>query len=96
MQSLFEFLVSVINHINGLHLFWNSFEWFYLQISSDAKSFFPVLSKVLWLKINSCYSILFTNLKQNKHNIISSRVISSHIGPVYIETSYSWYYTRIA
>ena len=37
----FERLVSVINHyhINGLHLFWNSFEWFYLQISSDAKYF---------------------------------------------------------
>ena len=28
MQSFFEFLVSVINdyHINGLHLFWESFE----------------------------------------------------------------------
>ena len=43
MQSLFEFLVSVINHyhINGLHLFlfWESFEWFCLQISRDAKYF---------------------------------------------------------
>ena len=37
-----EFLVSVINHyhINGLHLFWHSFEWFCLEISSDAKYFF--------------------------------------------------------
>ena len=35
MQPFSKFLVSVINHyhINGLHLFWNSFEWFCLQIS---------------------------------------------------------------
>ena len=26
-------------YINGLHLFWNSFEWFCLQISTDAKYF---------------------------------------------------------
>ena len=39
---LFELLVSVINHyhINRLHLFWDSFEWFCLQINSDAKYFF--------------------------------------------------------
>ena len=37
----FEFLVSVINHYhsNGLHLFWDSREWFCLQISCDAKYF---------------------------------------------------------
>ena len=42
MLSFFEFLVSIINHyhINGLHLFRDSFEWFFLQISSDAKYFF--------------------------------------------------------
>ena len=41
MQSFFEFLVSVINyyHINVLYLFWDSFEWFCLQISSDPKYF---------------------------------------------------------
>ena len=39
MQSFFYFLVSVINHycIYRLHVFWDSFEWFCLQISSDAK-----------------------------------------------------------
>ena len=39
MNCFFKFLVSVINYyyINGLHLFWDSFEWFCLQISSDAK-----------------------------------------------------------
>ena len=38
----FKFLVSVINHfhIKELHLFWDSFEWFCLQISSDTKYFF--------------------------------------------------------
>ena len=42
MQSFFKFLISVINHyhINGLHLFWDSFEWFCFQISSDAQYFF--------------------------------------------------------
>ena len=60
----FEFLVSVINHchINVLHLFWDSFQWLCFQIS-DAK-YFSLLSKALWLRINSCYCILFSNLKQ--------------------------------
>ena len=66
--NLFEFLLLVINHyINGLHLFWDSFDWFCLQISSDAKYFFLLLSKALCWKINSCYSILFSNLKQKKN-----------------------------
>ena len=89
MQSFFKFLVTVINHYpsNGLHLFWDSFEQSSLQIS-DAKCF-RLLSKALWLRINSCYSILFSNLKQNKKKyIIISRVISSHMGPMYIETLY--------
>ena len=35
MESFFEFLVSVINpyHIDGLGLFWDSFEWFCFMIS---------------------------------------------------------------
>ena len=46
----FQFLLSVINHyhINGLHLFWDSFKWFCLQISSDGKYF---SSLVLGIKI---------------------------------------------
>ena len=53
-QSFFEFLVSVTNHfhINGLHLFWDSFEWFCFQISSDANYFCPGLSSP---RISSCY-----------------------------------------
>ena len=41
MQSVFEFLVVVINHyhINWFHLFWDSFKWFCLQISRDSKYF---------------------------------------------------------
>ena len=44
MQSFFKFLVSEINHyhINGLHLFWDSFEWFCLQIVVT-QNIFPLL-----------------------------------------------------
>ena len=62
----------------------HSFEWFSLQICSDAK-YFSLLSKALWSRINSCYSILFSNLQTKKeHNVISSRVISSHMGSLSI------------
>ena len=54
------------------------------------QNIFPLLCKALWSRNNSCYSILFSNLKlkKNKHNIIISRVISNYMGPVYIETPY--------
>ena len=88
----FGFLVSVINHyhINELHLFWDSFEWFCLQISSDAKYFCPLLSKALWSRINSCYRMLFLIWCKNEHNIISW-AISSYMGAMYIETPYIWF-----
>ena len=49
MQSFFEFLVLIINryYINGLHLFWDSFEWFCLQISIDAKYFSSIVQVIL-------------------------------------------------
>ena len=49
MQSFFVFLVSVIDHypINGLHLYWNSFDWFFLQISSDAKYFSSLVQGIV-------------------------------------------------
>ena len=61
----FEFLFSIINHyhINGLHLFWDSFEWFLSPNKSWRKIFFPHLSEALWSRINCCHSILFSNLK---------------------------------
>ena len=70
-KIFFEFLVSVINHyhINGLLLFCDSFEWFCLQISCDI-IFFPLLSKTLRSRINSCYSILFSSLKQKKNTLL--------------------------
>ena len=114
MQSFFEFLVSAINHyhINGLHVFWISFEWFCLQINTDTKycSFLikdiviEVIYKALcfdvaqgrmngapnetrlWLRLNSCYSILFSNLKQKEHNIIICSGFSCHMDPMYIES----------
>ena len=47
--SVFEFLVSVINHyhVNGLCLFWDSFEWFCFQISSDAKYFSSLIQGIV-------------------------------------------------
>ena len=51
------------------------------------QNIFPPLSKAMWPRINCCYSIQFSNHK-NEHNIISSRVISSHVGPMYIKTPY--------
>ena len=44
-----EILVKVINHdhIIELHLFWDSYEWFCLQISSDTKYFFTLVQRIL-------------------------------------------------
>ena len=69
MQSFFEFLLSVINHyhINGLHLFWDSLEWFFSLNKEWRNIFLPLLSKALWSKISCCYSILYSNLKQKKN-----------------------------
>ena len=47
---------------------------------------FPLFSKALWSRINSCYIKLFSNLKQNRHNMIISRSTSNHMGPMYIVT----------
>ena len=89
MQSFFEFLVSVIDHyhINGLHLFWDSFEWFCLQKSNDAKYLFLFfLSNALWLIVVIVYYFQFWKTK--KSNKIISRVISSHMCLMDIETLY--------
>ena len=48
-----SFLVINHYHINKLHQFWDSFEWFCFQISRET-NIFPFLSKVLRLRINSC------------------------------------------
>ena len=71
-------------YINGLHLFWMILS----PNKYQCKIYFPLVSKALWSRINSYYSILFSNLKQKKKkkHIIISRVISSHMGSMYIET----------
>ena len=50
---------------------------------------FLLLSKILWSRINNCYSILFSDLKQKEHCIIINRVINSHRGLMYWDTQYS-------
>ena len=75
---------------NGLHLFWFSWEWFCLQISSDRK-YFPLLSKALWSRINTIFKP-----ETNKEHIIDRRVISRHMGPIYIETSWTLNYVFTA
>ena len=91
------------------------------------QNIFPLLSKGLWSRINSCYCIRFSNQKQKKNTtllleellavtwvpwilrhhvfsnlkqkkediIISNRVISSHMGLMYIETPYITMYSEI-
>ena len=86
----FEFLVSVINHypINGLHLLWDCFEWFCLQISSDAKYFFLSCPRHCDQGLIVVIVYYFQIWNKNEDNIIISRVMSSHMGPTYIETPY--------
>ena len=68
---LFFFLVSISvishYHINELHLFWDCFERFLSSNKWCRKIFFPLLSKVLWSRINSWYRKLFSNLIQKKN-----------------------------
>ena len=91
MQSFFfQILVSVKKHyhINGLHLFWDSSEWFCLQIRNDAKYFllsFPShCNQRLIVAIISYFQIW----NKKEHNIIISKVINSHMDPMYNETPY--------
>ena len=52
------------------------------------QNIFHLMSKTFWSKINSRYSILFQIWNKKEYNIIISRVISSLIGSMYIETPY--------
>ena len=85
----FEFLFSVINHyhINGLHLFWDSFKWFCLQISSDTKYLFFSCPRHCDQRLIVVIVYYFQIWYKKEHIIISS-VISSHMGSIYIETPY--------
>ena len=61
----------------------HSFEWFCLQISSEAKYFF-LLSKAWCLLVVILNYFQIWNKKE--HSIIISRIISRHMGLMYIET----------
>ena len=101
MEYFFEFFVSVKNHyhINRLYLFWDSFEWFCLQISSDAKyfvfssrhcdqGFIVVILYYFQIWNIKEYNIIIIIIIIITIIIIIIIVISSHIGPMYIETPY--------
>ena len=93
MQFVFEFLLSVINHydINGLHIFWDSFEWFCLQISSDANYFF--------LPCPRHYDRGLIDVTVHNFQIWNKKehIINSHMSLIYIETPYIRpnYYTNV-
>ena len=85
MQSSLEFLVSVINHnhINQLHLFWDSFECF-LSSNKKCLNFFSFVRPMhCYQRLEIVYCFLIRN--RTELNIFISRVISGHMGLMYIE-----------
>ena len=93
----FYFLVSVINHyhINGLHLFSDSFEWFCLQIRSDAKYFFLLCPRHCDQGLIVVILYYFQIWNKKECYIIIRRVISRHMGPMYSETPNIYVYWDI-
>ena len=81
------FLGIIVQVKSSVKFCLHSLEWFCLQISSDAKYFFLSCPRHCDQGLIVVYSILFSNLKQKKEHI--SRVISSHMCPMYIETPLS-------
>ena len=87
----FAFLGIIVKVKLSAKFFLHSFEWFCLQISSDTKYLVVIV-----------YYFQIRNKKE--HYIIISRVISSHLGPMYIETPYiytlniylRWFETQIS
>ena len=76
------------HHINGLHLFLDSFGWRCLQISCDVKYFFLSCLRHCDQGLISVIVYYYQIWNKKEHNIIISRVISCHMGHVYIETPY--------
>ena len=51
---------------------------------------------LLFVRVRMCVSVyVFSNLKQKIHHIIISRVISCHMGPMYIETLCLYIFVRV-
>ena len=84
----------------------HSFEWFFLQIICEAKYFLSCPRHCDWgLIVVIVY--YFQILNKKKYNFIISRVISSHMDPMYIETpyinglhlfwdSFEWFYHQLS
>ena len=91
VRLFFDFLVSIIDYyrINRLHLFGDSFEWSCLQMSGDAKYFFLSCPRLCDQGSIAVIVYYFQIWNKKEPNIIIRMVISSHLGPMYSETSFS-------
>ena len=77
----FEFLVTVIKHyyINGLHLFWDSFEWFCLETKLPDQGLMHFLSNyyiTVWLQGKNKNTVAITKNKKackNFNNFIGNK-----------------------
>ena len=86
---VFFIYFSFFNRLSGHAIFWVSCLsnkssvgciYFKTVLNDSVCKIFSLLSKALWSSINRCYSIPFSNLKQE------NTVICSHMGSMYIET----------
>ena len=70
--------------------FWlDNFEWFYFEISSEAKYFFLSCLRYCDWGLIVVIVYYFQIWSKKEHHIIISRVINSHFGSMYIETPYT-------
>ena len=74
-------------------MIWNAgttcdIEWFCLQIINDAKYFFISCPRHFDRRLIVVIVYYFQIGYKKEHNIIISRVISSHMAPMYIVTPY--------
>ena len=84
-HAIFFWVSSLSN--KSLNLFCShSFEWFCLQISHDAKHFFVSCPRHCDRVLIVVIVYYFQIWNKKKHNIIISRLISSHMGPMFFET----------
>ena len=81
--------------INGLHLFWDSFERYCLQISCDGKYFFLSCPRHCNRGLIVVIIYSFQIWKKKEHSIIISWAISRHMGSMYIETPYIYIYILV-
>ena len=82
MTFLFEFLVSVKihSHINWLHLYWDSFEWFCLQISHHHHHHIVLAARI--------------SLTLSRHSSISFIALGRSSGQQPVSSHSCWMYVR--